>query len=138
MDLIERRCIRPGDKMHFYGLFLFLTGLPGHDKLEPIKTSHYFLQNCHNFHLKINMNGFAKADQKARLGEQETPYFRKSLNKLNQFSKQIPCIDVFVVKKYSPYFLEEIPKMEDSTGRYKVRNKRTVDRIKTIRRNQIE
>ena len=63
MDLIERRCIRPGDKMHFYGLFLFLTGLPGHDKLEKIETSHYFLQNCHNFHLKINMNGFAKADQ---------------------------------------------------------------------------
>ena len=31
-DLIERRCIRPGDKFHFSGLFLFKTGLPGHDQ----------------------------------------------------------------------------------------------------------
>ena len=70
MDLIERRLIRPGDKFHFFGLFLFKTGLPGHDKYEPILgTPHYFLQNQHNFHLKINMNGFQKADQKARLGE---------------------------------------------------------------------
>ena len=87
------------------------------------------MENCHNFHLKININGFSKADQQARLGEQTVPYFRKSLSKLNQFSKQIPCLDVFVVKKYSPYFLEEIPKIENAQGKYLVRNKRTVDRL---------
>ena len=48
---------------------------------------------------------------------------------MNQFSKQIPCIDVFVVKKYTQYFLEEIPKMEDASGKYKVRNKKTMERI---------
>ena len=75
------------------------------------------------------MNGFAKAEQSARLGEQDIPFFRKSLSKLNQFSKEIPCIDVFVVRKYSPYFLEEIPKMESTSNRFLIRNKRTVERI---------
>ena len=63
IELIERRLIRPGDKFHFFGLFLFKTGLPGHDKLQPVRTTHFFLENRHNFHLKINMNGFAKAEQ---------------------------------------------------------------------------
>ena len=83
------------------------------------------------------MNGFTKAQQQARIGEQEVPYFRKSLDRLNQFSKQIPCIDVFVVKKYSPYFLEEIPKIENpaNSAKYLIRNRRAVDRIQTLRKH---
>ena len=59
------------------------------------------------------MNGFQKAWFGARLGEQETPFFKKSISSINQFSKQIPCLDVFIVKKFTKYFLElaENPKV---------------------------
>lgn len=45
---------------------------------------------------------------------------------------------MFIVKKYSPYFLEEIPRIEGGSGRYLTRNKRTVDRLRTLRQHQIE
>ena len=139
IDLIERGSIKAGDKFHFYGLFLFRVGLPGHNKQQQIKTEHYFLNNCHNFHLKININGFSKADHSMRIGEQEIPFFRKCLSRLSQFSKAIPCLDVFVVKKYTPYYLEEIQRTEnEQRSRFIVRNRRTMDRLQTIRSNQIE
>ena len=62
MEQIQNGHIRPGDKFHFYGLFLFKTGLIGFDKWKEIQTKHYFLNNADKNHLKININGFAKAD----------------------------------------------------------------------------
>ena len=74
-----------------------------------------------------------------RIGEQEIPFFRKCLTRLSQYSKAIPCLDVFVVKKYTPYYLEEIQRTEENPGaRFIVRNRRTMDRMQTIRNNQIE
>ena len=88
------------------------------------------------------MNGFMKAWHGARLGEQETPFFRKSILSVNQFSKQIPCLDVFIVKKFSPYYLElvETPRQnsEGVTSRFVTRSRRAVDRLLTLRRSQIE
>ena len=85
------------------------------------------------------MNGFTKADQSMRIGEQEIPFFRKCLSKISQFSKQIPCLDVFIVKKYTPYFLEEIVREEGYTGsRFILRNRRTMDRLTTVRNTLME
>jgi hypothetical protein len=36
--------------------------MPGYDKWQEIDTKHYFLNNQDKNHLKINVNGFAKAD----------------------------------------------------------------------------
>ena len=88
------------------------------------------------------MNGFSKAWHGVRLGEQETPFFRKSLASVNQFSKQIPCLDVFIIKKFAPYYLElaETPSKnsDGATCRFLTRSRRAVDRLLTLRRSQIE
>jgi hypothetical protein len=140
MEMIAHGHIRPGDKFHCYGLFLFKAGLIGLDKWKEIPSKHYFLNNQDKHHLKVNINGFAKADQSCRLGEQEIPFFRKSLCKLSQYSKQIPCLDVFVIKKYQPYFLEEVPNEEDPKRppRFIVRSRKAMDRLCTIRKTQLE
>lgn len=62
MDMIQNSHVRPGDKFHCYGLFLFKAGLIGFDKWKELPTKHYFLNNQDKNHLKININGFARAD----------------------------------------------------------------------------
>jgi len=75
--MINQGKIKPGDKFHFFGLFLMKRDLPGFDKQEEINSEHYFLQNQHYFHLKINLNGMNRAHFSLRLGEQDNPFFRK-------------------------------------------------------------
>jgi hypothetical protein len=35
------------------------------------------------------------------------------MGSISQFSKQIPCLDVFITQKHVEYFLEEIPQAKE-------------------------
>jgi hypothetical protein len=71
----------------------------GKDKLKRIDTDHYYLQNRHTVYLKININGFVRAHNMEKLGEQPFPFFRVPIAGINQYSKQVCCIDVFIIKR---------------------------------------
>ena len=100
IEMINNQQMKPGDKFHFQGLYLMNKSLP--ESLDvPLKTEHYYLQNKHNSYLKINYNGLSRALCQETLGEQlSSPFFTKCLSTIMQSSKTIPCIDVFIVKKY--------------------------------------
>jgi hypothetical protein len=51
LKMIHEGKLRAGDKFHFYGLWLMHRTMPGFDKLKPLDTEHYFLQNAHSVHL---------------------------------------------------------------------------------------
>ena len=86
----------------------------GKDRVMRLDTEHYFLQNKHSFYLKINLNGMQRAHNNERLGEQPFPFFRVPLSNINQYSKQICCMDVFIIKKTAQYYLEEFTVFDTS------------------------
>lgn len=55
------------------------------DAEKAIESEHYFTQNKHNYHVKINVNGMARALASETLGEQVLwPYFTKTLPSIMQ------------------------------------------------------
>ena len=69
MKMIHSGCLQVGDKVRCFGLYMFFIKMQGHDAWEQLKTDHYFLSQQYHHHLKINVNGFQKANRNARLGE---------------------------------------------------------------------
>ncbi|CDW89220.1 breast cancer type 2 susceptibility protein [Stylonychia lemnae] len=143
LEMINNGQLKPGDKFHFFGIYLMNRPILEPLDQEPeVKSSHHYLQNKHNYHMKININGFLKAANDQIIGEQkQDPYFIRQIQHLIQSSKQIPCIDAIVVKKFQPYFLEEAD-FDDTNQKTKkkrvLRSNRSMERLKTIKITQIE
>ena len=118
-------------------MYLNFNELFGKDKEQRLNTDHYFLQNKHSCYLKINVNGMMRAHNSERLGEQAYPFMRISINSLNQYSKQISCIDVFIIKRTATYYLEEVmqfDKQENTNKRKRIlRSKKAMERIRYLR-----
>ena len=69
INMIGSKHIQVGDKFHFFGLYANNNELFGKDKHPKLTTEHYYLQNSHQYYLKINTNGFIKAHNSDKLGE---------------------------------------------------------------------
>lgn len=142
INLIENDQIRVGEKYHFFGLYMNNNELFGKDKIPRLNTEHHFLQNKHSYYLKVNLNGFVRSHNTEPLGEQPFPFFRIPLNSVNQYSKQLCCMDVFIVKRTSQYFLEEfsVYDQQDNQNKRKriIRSHKAMERIKYLRQEVLE
>eukprot|EP00347_Sterkiella_histriomuscorum_P005419 403356688 len=149
IEMINNNILKCGDKFHFYGLYLMNRAIQEQaDQEQAIKTEHHYLQSKHKYHLKINLNGLTRALNDQILGEQKhDPFFLRQLQFVKQNSKEVPSIDVIVVKKFQPYFLEEADLSSNNNnqavnrnGRIKrmIRSRNTMEKIRVFKQQQIQ